>query len=95
MAESFVTSVIENSNETRNGTDTHVEESNDLDMMMIIHSTTASVGIIANLTVVVVFLNHKKFRRKIPNVFIINQASIFFALFGSYCRKPFSSLSCF
>ena len=39
----------------------------------IIQSSVASVGIIANLTVIVVFLNHKKFRRKIPNIFIINQ----------------------
>ena len=61
-----------------NGTDSDVEESSDIDVMTIIHSTTASVGIIANLTVVVVFLNHKKFRRKIPNVFIINQVSIVF-----------------
>ena len=35
----------------------------------IIQSTTASVGIVANLTVIVVFLNHKKLRRKIPNIF--------------------------
>ena len=39
----------------------------------IIQSSVASVGIIANLTVIVVFLNHKKLRRKIPNIFIINQ----------------------
>ena len=34
------------------------------------------VGIITNLTVIVVFLNHKKLRRKIPNIFIINQVSV-------------------
>ena len=45
------------------------------DVMMIIHSIIAAVGIVGNLTVVVVFLNHKKFRRKIPNIFIINQVS--------------------
>ena len=39
----------------------------------IIQSSVASVGIISNLTVIVVFLNHKKLRRKIPNIFIINQ----------------------
>ena len=43
------------------------------DSIRIIQSTTASVGILANLTVIVVFLNHKKLRRKIPNIFIINQ----------------------
>ena len=42
----------------------------------IIQSTVASVGIVANLTVIVVFLNHRKLRRKIPNIFIINQVSI-------------------
>ena len=41
----------------------------------IIQSSVASVGIIANLTVIVVFVNHKKLRRKIPNIFIINQVS--------------------
>ena len=39
----------------------------------IIQSTVASVGIVANLTVIAVFLNHKKLRKKIPNIFIINQ----------------------
>ena len=31
------------------------------------------VGIITNATVIVVFLNHRKLRQKIPNIFIINQ----------------------
>ena len=39
----------------------------------MIQSTIASLGIVTNLTVIVVFLNHKKLRRKIPNIFIINQ----------------------
>ena len=39
----------------------------------IIQSTVTSVGIISNLAVIVVFLNHKKLRKKIPNIFIINQ----------------------
>ena len=42
----------------------------------IIQSSVASIGIIANLTVIVVFLNHKKLRRKIPNMFIINQVRV-------------------
>ena len=33
----------------------------------------ASVGIVANFTVIVVFLKDKKMRKKIPNIFIINQ----------------------
>ena len=38
------------------------------DSIRIIQSSVASVGIVANLTVIVVFLNHKKFRQKIPNI---------------------------
>ena len=46
--------------------------------MMIIHIIIASVGILGNFTVILAFLNHKKFRRKIPNIFILNQVSIMF-----------------
>ena len=42
----------------------------------LIQTSIASVGIVANLTIIVVFLNHKKLRRKIPNIFIINQVRI-------------------
>ena len=41
--------------------------------MGIVHSVIASVGIVTNLTVVVVFLNDRKLRRKVPNICIINQ----------------------
>ena len=47
-----------------------------LDVMMLLQGVIASVGIIANLTVVIVFLNHNELRRKIPNRFIINQVGI-------------------
>ena len=53
------------------------ENDNKFDVMMLLQCIIASVGIIANLTVVVVFLSHKQLRRKIPNRFIINQVSIF------------------
>ena len=43
--------------------------------VMIIHSIIASVGIIGNFTVIIVLVNHRKFRKKIPNIFIINQVS--------------------
>ena len=43
--------------------------------MGIVHSAIASAGVVTNLTVIVVFLNHKKLRRKIPNICIINQVS--------------------
>ena len=69
MTEINVTSVV---------TESNVEAGEQSDyVMMILYSTTASVGIVANLTVVVAFLNHKKFRRKIPNMFIINQVRLF------------------
>ena len=35
----------------------------------------ASLGMVTNLVVVVVFINHKEFRQKIPNIFIIFQVS--------------------
>ena len=44
-----------------------------LPVNIIIHSTIACIGIVANATVVIVFLKHKKLRRKVPNIFIINQ----------------------
>ena len=51
--------------------------SNTLSTMGIVHSVIASVGIVTNLTVIVVFLNHRKLRRKIPNICIINQVSFY------------------
>ena len=52
------------------------ETSNNFDLMMVLQMLIASVGIIANFTVVFAFLNHKQLRRKIPNMFIINQVSL-------------------
>ena len=52
-----------------------VEQDETLSIMAILQSIIASLGIITNLTVVIVFFNHKKLRRKIPNIFIINQVS--------------------
>ena len=46
---------------------------NTLDIMKIVQLSIAPVGVIRNLTVIVVFLNHRKLRRKIPNRFIVNQ----------------------
>ena len=43
----------------------------------IIQTVTASLGIVTNLNVIVVFLNHKKLRRKIPNIFITNQVRVY------------------
>ena len=51
-----------------NGSSSQIE-----DVVMIVSTVIASVGIVANFTVVIVFLNDKKLRRKIPNIFIIHQ----------------------
>ncbi len=49
------------------------EEGGGVGVMMVVHSVIASVGVVGNLNVVVVFLNHVKLRRKVPNIFIVNQ----------------------
>ena len=51
------------------------KQSDHLSATQIIQCAIASVGIVANLTVIIVFLNHKKLRRKVPNIFIIYQVS--------------------
>ena len=48
-----------------------------LNIIHILQCTIASVGIVANFTVVVAFLKNRKLRRKIPNIFIINQVKQF------------------
>ena len=47
-----------------------------LDLMDVVQLSIAPVGILGNLTVIIVFLSHRKLRRKIPNRFIINQVRI-------------------
>ena len=43
------------------------------DVMEIVQLSIAPVGIIGNLTVIVVFLKDRKLRNKIPKRFIVNQ----------------------
>ena len=47
-------------------------------VMQILQLFIVSVGIIGNLTVIIVFMNHRKLRRKIPNRFIVNHVSYFY-----------------
>ena len=64
--------------------------------MMVLQCIIASVGIIANLTVVAVFLYHKELRRKIPNRFIINQVSTFILTVGFFSNiRLFSHITLF
>ena len=52
------------------------EDTRTIDVMVLLSAIIASVGIVANATVIFAFLNHKKLRGKIPNIFIVNQVSI-------------------
>ena len=54
------------------------ENINYLDVMEIVQLSIAPVGIIGNLTVIVVFLKGRKLRSKIPKRFIVNQVHIIF-----------------
>ena len=50
-----------------------LEERNRVDVMVVLSGVIASVGVIANFTVVFVFGSNAKLRSKIPNIYIINQ----------------------
>ncbi len=55
------------------------------DVVTLIQMTVASVGIVANLTVILAFGTHRKLRGKIPNIFIINQVScVFIVSFSTF-----------
>ena len=60
-----------------------------VDVMMVLSAAIAFVGIIGNFVVIIVFLNAKKLRRKIPNIFIIHQVS---AKFHSVCARSLKML---
>ena len=73
MMETSTDSIIFSHNETITTETDESVSSIDGYLVLIIQSSVAGVGIVSNLTVIVAFLNHKKLRRKIPNIFIINQ----------------------
>ena len=52
-----------------------LKKSDNLNVTQILQCLIASIGIVANFTVIIAFLNNKKLRRKVPNIFIINQVS--------------------
>ena len=54
-----------------------IKKAKRFDVMTILQMVIAIVGIISNFTVIFAFLNHKQLRRKIPNMFIINQVRCF------------------
>ena len=61
---------------TNEGTSFLKENVQNVDVMHFIQLAIAPVGIIGNVTVIVVFLNHKKLRSKILNRLIVNQVRI-------------------
>ena len=63
-----------------------VEETKSIDIMALLSAIIASVGIVANATVIFAFMNHKKLRGKIPNIFIINQVGTIFYSQCCLCR---------
>ena len=91
-----ITEIVENKtfNTEQNNAGYRFNNTGDVDSralsILVITSTIACVGIVSNLTVIVVFLNHTKLRKKIPNIFIINQVrtiSIFVKeLSFCYCK---------
>ena len=62
--------IVANSSESKSQLEGYV---NYFDVIEIVQLLIAPVGIIGNLTVIVVFLNHRKLRSKIPNRLIVNQ----------------------
>ena len=72
----FGTSVVDvMTSDTTTNSDDSRKNGNSIDVMVLLSTIVASIGIVSNATVVVAFLNHKKLRRKIPTMFIINQVS--------------------
>ena len=59
------------------------KQSDHLNVTQIVQCAIASIGTVANLTVIIAFLNNKKLRRKVPNIFIINQVSAANVAFSS------------
>ena len=54
------------------------EDNDDLDFMTLLSIIISSVGIIASLTVAIVFVRHKVLRQKVPIIFVINQVRSLF-----------------
>ena len=59
----------------------HEEALGTLNAMKIVILVIACTGVVTNLIVIIVFLNDRKLRRKIPNICIINQVCIFLNFF--------------
>ena len=63
------------------------EQNNNIEFMTLLSIVISSVGMIANLTVVIVFLRHKVLRQKVPIIFVINQVTKMFIYFSQFCSR--------
>ena len=70
-------------NRNKTASNESATSSNTIDAMEIIQLSIAPVGIVANLTVIIVFLSNKKLRRKIPNKLIVNQVKFHSIFLGN------------
>ena len=69
--------VTENNEPLANKSTSHMSiDINYLEVIDVFRLSIAPLGIIGNLTVIIVFLGHRKLRRKIPNRFIVNQVRL-------------------
>ena len=85
-----------------NGSNSHLKEDVPyFDVMHIVQLAIAPIGIVGNLTVIAVFLSHRKLRSKILNRLIINQVRthrsiniMFKCIYPYFClRHDFSKWS--
>ena len=86
----FNISDVEANSRTRNVSSTVHQEGEDKtqELIFIFQSIISLVGTVANTTVVVVFMKHKKLRKKITNIFLINQVCTSFTFFFREIIQP-------
>ena len=73
-------------------TSSMLEERSTVNLMNVLSSVIASVGVIANFTVVSVFVSNAKLRTKIPNIYIINQVRIILNFSIIFCYLSYSTV---
>ena len=77
----------ENVTDFTNTTDNE-DNSENFNGMRIVILVIACVGIITNAVVVIVFLNDRELRRKIPNICIINQVGTIYDSYTVHSLLP-------
>ena len=64
------------------------DDSGKFNGLKILQLVIASMGVITNIIVVIVFLNDRKLRRKIPNICIINQVGTIYDSYTIHSLLP-------